>query len=530
MSQSFVKTHHRADNLAAVIGEHAMARPDSTAIVCGDDVTDYATMHRVSHQVAHALLAAGLERGDRIAYLGRDSARLYQLLIGCSIIGTVLVPINWRLTSAEVTHIITDADCEIVFLDSAAEELAANLPPAGWNLARLIRMDRDGIPGAAFTDWIAAQPDTPPAARTTQIDPLLQMYTSGTTGASKGVVIAQRSLFVVWDILHQQGFEWLQMADDDRCFVAIPGFHIAGLGWVVQGLIAGAPLFILPEFTPGRALDIIRSHSITVMCGVPVMLALILAEPGISRADFAGLRQIAYSGSPIPEDMLVECMTSFGCEFVQFYGMTETATPLTFLPPTDHKVGSPRLRSAGFPYPGCAMAVVDPAGNRLPPGEIGEIMAHGPAPMLGYWNRPEATADIISADGWIHTGDAGWIDQDGYVYICDRIKDMIIIGGENIYPAEVENAIVGHPAVREAAVVGVPDDRWGETVHAFVALVPGRTVTQRELVLFLRDKLASFKHPRHVEFVDYLPRNASGKILRRKLRERFWADRDRAVN
>ncbi|MFD0363629.1 long-chain-fatty-acid--CoA ligase [Nocardia sp. GCM10030253] len=527
--QSTTETSPGTIGLPTVIGEHAAHRPDAVALVCGDRVTSYATLHRISRQVANALLAEKLRPGDRIGYLGRDSELFYALLIAAAGTGIVLVPINWRLTAAELTHILGDSGARLLFVD------AGSAADADGALARLpgeitvLGMDRDGVAGAGFAEWHAGQPDSAPEFEASRLNPLLQMYTSGTTGKSKGVVVSQQSLFAVRDVRHGSEMAWLEVPEDDVALVIIPGFHIAGLAWVVQGLIDGIVNVILPEYTPGLALRAIRNRGVTALYGVPIMLALILIEPGVRDEDFADLRLVAYGGSPIPEDMLAQCMERFGCEFLQFYGMTETATPIAFLPPQDHWLGNPRLRSAGFPYRGAQIAVLDKAGNRLPPGEVGEVVVHGPAPMVEYWNRPEATAATL-IDGWIHTGDAGYLDADGYLFISDRIKDMIIVAGENVYPAEVENVIVSHPAVREAAVVGAPDARWGETIHAFVALTPGQSVTPRELALFLRDKLASFKHPQHFAIVDALPRNASGKILRRELREQFWQGRERAVN
>ncbi|MET0992630.1 MAG: long-chain-fatty-acid--CoA ligase [Mycobacterium sp.] len=527
--QTAKESSRGTSTLPTVIAEHAAHRPDAIALVCGERETNYATLHRASCQIAHTLLAEGLKSGDRIGYLGRDSERFYELLIGAANTSVVLVPINWRLTVSEISHILEDSGLQLLFVDASCESVAENaVRELPWDI-RLMRIDRGGAAGAGYAERNAFQRDTPPDHPDSPLDPLLQMYTSGTTGKSKGVVIAQQSLFAVRNVRHESELKWLEVPEDDVSLVLIPGFHIAGLAWVVQGLIDGITTVILPEYTPGLALEAIRTRGITAIYAVPVMLALILLEPGVADEDFGKLRLIAYGGSPIPEDMLVQCMAKFGCDFLQFYGMTETATPITFLPPEDHWVGNARLRSAGFPYRGAETVVLDKAGNRLPPGEVGEVVVHGPAPMLEYWNRQEATATTLIG-GWVHTGDAGYLDEDGYLFISDRIKDMIIVAGENVYPAEVENLIVSHPAVREAAVVGAPDERWGETVYAFIALVPGQSVTPHELTLFLRDKLATFKRPQHFAFVDVLPRNASGKILRRELREQLWLGRERAVN
>ena len=241
------------------------------------------------------------------------------------------------------------------------------------------------------------------------------------------------------------------------------------------------------------------------------------------------MRKIVYGGSPISETLLAEAIRVCGADFAQIYGLTETGNTAICLPPADHIPGSHRLRAAGRPYPGVAVKVIDRTGNPLPDGEVGEVCLRTPARMLEYWANPNATAQTL-VDGWIHTGDAGYLDRDGYVYISDRLKDMIIVAGEKIYPTEIENELCRHPAIAECAVIGIPDERFGESVCAFVALRPGWRIGPRDLVLFLKDPLAAFKIPARFEFVDQVPRNPSGKILRRELRDRFWHGRNRQVN
>jgi len=509
-------------DIPSIIGELAIRRPNDIAIMCGENATDYATLHRISSRVANALLAAGVRPGDRIAYIGRDSESIYELLIGAVKSGAVLIPINWRLAATEIAHILRDSECSLLFVDSSGEDVVARAQSENGTSIGLVRM-------ADFDDWLHDHTDTDPPIAIGRDDPFVQVYTSGTTGLSKGVVIAQRSMYAAWDALRSPELDWFDFREDDRLFVAIPSFHIAGLGWVIQGLLAGVTNVMMPEFAPSAAMEVIRTKDVTIVIGVPVMFALILAEPAATREAFSKLRLVAYGGSPIPETLLAQCIDRLGCQFVQFYGMTETGSTITYLPPSDHTIGNPRLRSAGRSCPGFELSVVDTEGNSLPQGEIGEIVLRSVAIMVGYWNNPEATENTV-VEGWLHTGDAGWIDEDGYLFLCDRVKDMIIVGGENVYPAEVENALVGHPSVREAAVIGIPDDRWGEVVHAFVVVQQGHRVTGRELANFLRDKIASFKLPRHFDFIEYIPRNATGKILHRQLREDFWKGRERAIN
>jgi long-chain acyl-CoA synthetase len=260
------------------------------------------------------------------------------------------------------------------------------------------------------------------------------------------------------------------------------------------------------------------------------MMQMILAEPEAKDADFSSLTHIVYGGSPIPLPLLERGLEVFGCGFGQIYGLTETGNTAVFLWPEDHaETASERLRAAGRPYPGVRVRIIGPDGEVLSARTVGEICIDSPANMLGYWKRPEATADTLR-DGWVHTGDAGYLDEDGYVYVSDRIKDMIISAGENIYPAEIESVLSGHPAVAEAAVIGVPDERWGELVKALVALAPGARARAGELIAHCRGQVADFKVPRSVDFVDALPRTPSGKIQKHLLREPYWKDRDRGVN
>ncbi|MEV0251811.1 long-chain-fatty-acid--CoA ligase [Nocardia sp. NPDC050712] len=516
-------------NFAGVIRERARTRPGDTAIVCGARSIDYSALDRTSSRAANALLAMGLRAGDRMAYVGKDSEYLYELLIAAAKTGTVLIPVNRVLVATEIAHILRDSGCRLLFVDAAAETVVDKAQSEAGTQIAVVRVDAPAQPGGGFETWLTGHGDTDPEAQVGPDDPFIQMYTSGTTGLSKGVVIGQRSVYAARAALMSTEVDWFDVRDTDRLLVAIPSFHIAGLAWVVQGLFAGIPCVLMPEFTPGLAMDLILGQDITVFVGVPVMFALVLSEPAATKDAFGKLRLAAYGGSPIPEALLVQCMERFDCGFVQFYGMTETGSVISFLPPSEHVAGNPRLRSAGYPCPGFEISIVDAAGDPLPQGEIGEVLIRSRATMVGYWNQPETTARTV-VDGWLRTGDAGWVDPEGYLFLCDRIKDMIIVGGENVYPAEVENAITDHPAVREAAVIGVPDERWGEVVHAFVAVHAGQQVTGRELAQFLRGKIAQFKLPRNFEVIDYIPRNATGKILHRQLREKFWAGRERAIN
>ena len=287
---------------------------------------------------------------------------------------------------------------------------------------------------------------------------------------------------------------------------------------------------VLTEFDPPRVFDAVENRGVTRFFIVPAALQMLLNHPDCGKTDFSRIKYILYGTSPIPLELLRECIAMFGAQFVQNYGMTETTGTICVLPPEDHTVeGNKRMRSAGKPLPGVEMEIRGPDGTALPVGEIGEIVTRSSSNMLGYWKLPDATAATMK-DGWVATGDVGYMDEDGYVYMYDRAKDMIITGGENVYPAEVESGIYGHPDVLEVAVIGVPDEKWGEAVKAVCVPKPGATVDPDSVISWARERLAGFKVPKSVDVIDALPRNPSGKILRRQLREPYWAGFDRRIN
>jgi fatty-acyl-CoA synthase len=310
----------------------------------------------------------------------------------------------------------------------------------------------------------------------------------------------------------------------------MPIFHIGGSGWGVVGIYHGAKGVIAREFDPTKVLDFFEHSGITKLFMVPAAMQFVVRQPRARTMDFSRLKYMLYGASPIPAALLKECIDVFKCGFVQLYGMTETCGTIVALPPEDHIEGLDRMRSAGKALPGVELAIIDADGKPLPTGEVGEIATRSGSNMVGYWNLPEATAKTLQSDGWLRTGDAGYMDKDGYLYIHDRIKDMIISGGENIYPAEVESALCDHPDVAEAAVVGIPDDKWGEAVKAIVVMKPGKSSTATDIINFTRTRIAGFKTPKTVDFIEALPRNPSGKILRRNLRDPYWVGKDRQVN
>jgi len=295
-------------------------------------------------------------------------------------------------------------------------------------------------------------------------------------------------------------------------------------------LRSGATNIVVSEFDPGKTLELIETRGISKVFLVPSAIRMVVQHPKAQTTDFGNIKYMMYGASPIPLDLLRQAVDVFKCGFVQLYGMTETTGAATYLPPQDHDVsGNERMRSAGKPYPGVELKVIDETGKPVKARTVGEICIKSPANMLGYWNLPDATKKTL-IDGYVHTGDAGYLDEHGYVYVHDRVKDMIVSGGENIYPAEVENALFGHPAVADVAVIGVPDDRWGEAVKAVVVVKAGQKVAADDLIGFARTRIAGYKLPKTIDFIPELPRNPSGKVLKRELRKPYWEGRDRQVN
>ncbi|GAB2964398.1 fatty acid--CoA ligase [Streptomyces pseudoechinosporeus] len=514
--------HPQLQTLVQTTSFHAQHQPTTPAVLCEGRTLTYEQLHRESNRIANALQAAGLTPGDRVAYLGKESEHYYEILFGCAKSGTVLVPVNWRLTAPEVSHILQDSGTRLLFLEDEFGPIVEKMPTAPPETVVTL--------GESFAAWKASHSDTDPKPYDATPDtPVAQLYTSGTTGLPKGVVLAHRSFFAIRDALASEGLDWIDWCVGDIALIGIPGFHIGGLWWATQNFNAGTTVVAMRAFAARQAVDLIRDLGITTACVVPAMLRMMLTEPGVSAKDFTTLRKTVYGGSPISEALLEESLAVLECEFAQIYGLTETGNTAVCLPPAAHVPGGTLMQAAGRPYPGVRSKVIDGEGRELPPGALGEVCLATPARMVEYWGLPDKTAETL-VDGWIHTGDAGYVDEDGYIFIRDRIKDAILVAGENVYPAEIENVLEGHPGVAEAVVVGAPDERWGEYVHAFVVPAPEQRPSPRDLHTFLVPQLASFKLPARYEFIDSVPRNPSGKILRRELRDRFWDDSARKVN
>lgn len=511
-------TDLRAHTLIARSALHARQRPDATAIVFDDVTVTYAELHRASNQTGNALLAAGLQPGARVAYLGMECEHYYDIALGCAKAGLVLVPVNWRLTAREIDHVLADSQAELLFTEPRFHDTAERLRGQLTMLRTVVPMDADGDRGAGFLAWKSGFPAAEPGLTATTDTPVAQMYTSGTTGLPKGVVLAHRTFFTFIANMRRHGTDWIDWRPEDRSLSGFAGLHAGGYAWFMHCFNVGATSVIMRTFNAEEAIRLIQRHRVTTIWAAPAMLQSLLDEPGASRDAFRSLRKIVYGGSPTPYELLLRFIDSFPCDLAQPYAAAETGSFVTCLAPADHVRGNPRLTSAGRVCPGNAVKILGPDGRILPNGETGRICVYSPARFVGYWQLPEATAELVHGS-WLHMSDAGRLDDDGYLHLRDRLNDTIIVAGQNIYPVEVEEAIRNHPAVADTAVFGVPHPRWGEAVRAAVVLRPGQQATGRDIMRFLHGHIADFKIPTGYSFLDTLPRNPTGKVLRRTLRE-----------
>lgn len=523
----------RPETFGAALAMWARETPHQPATWFEGVEIDYATLDARASQVARALAAAGVGKGDRIAYLGKNSDRVVELTLGAARAGVVLVPIIWRLTGEEIAYIMGDSTAKLLFVGDGLEDSALAAMAASGVAVPVIGMDLSSPqPGwADFGQWRDAQDASDPGITVAAEDAAIQLYTSGTTGKPKGAVLSHANGTQLRWAIEDGGLMWMLAEPGESVLNCMPFAHIAGIGTVTGAIYSGQLLVITREFDPGATLDIIQQFRLGRLFLVPAALGILLQHPKAATTDFSSIRTFSYGASPIPLDLLKRGVNVLQCDFAQMYGMTETWGTVVMLPPEDHRPErAAKMTSAGKALPGVELAILDEDGNHLPPGSVGEVAIKSPTNMIGYWNKPEETAKTLIAGGWLRTGDAGILDEEGYLFIQDRMKDMIITGAENVYPAEVESAIYGHPDVADVAVIGVPDEKWGEAVKAIVVAKPGTNPDAADIIAFARQRIAGFKCPKSIDFIDALPRNPSGKILRRSLREPYWAGRERRVN
>jgi fatty-acyl-CoA synthase len=493
------------------ITRRAALSPQRIALIFDDQSVSYAEFNRHVNRAANGLRALGVNHGDRVAYLDLNHPRFFVTMFATAKLGAIFVPLNFRLTAPELSFIVNDAGVHTLVHDDmfapVIDEIRGELPCRNI----VSPTARDGV--RAWAEVLHDQRDGEIDAQVDVDEVAVIMYTSGTTGRPKGAMLTHGNF--LWNNINALlGYDTLT---DDRTLVVAPLSHIGGLNVTpLLAFLKGATVVLERSFDPTRVLELIPRQRITTMFGVPAMFLFISQHPGFATADLSSVRSFICGGAPVPE-ALIRLYGERGISFAQGYGLTETA-PFASIVPVERALD--KIGSAGVPPFFTEVRCVDDRDEPVPPGERGEVVVRGPNVMKGYWNRPEATAEAIR-HGWFHTGDVGVMDDEGYLYIVDRKKDMIISGGENVYPAEVEDAIYAHPDVAEVAVIGVPDARWGETVCAIVVAKPGTSPTEQDVKDFTQGRLARYKQPHTVIFTDVLPRNPAGKVLKFELRERF---------
>lgn len=498
-------------NLLSLLRTHAAQTPDAPCLTFGTETLSFGQLNARASSVANALQARGVQSGDRVALIARNTPAHFELFFGCAKAGAIFLPINWRLSAREIAGILADGAPALLIVEGDLQDLLE---------------EASGLPGtialADYPAWRDAATGEDAGRLPAADDPLLILYTSGTTGLPKGAVLSHDNL----SYLARMARELWGFTASSVNLVAMPLFHIGGIGYAMTGLSQGGHTILMQQVVPAEIIAAIRDRRVTHGFFVPTVIQMLLAVPGVEGMDLTSLDRILYGAAPIGETVLKRAIEVFGCGFSHAYGMTETAGTVVTLAPEDHDPDGPlahRLRSCGLAMAWNELAIVDPAtGNPVASGEVGEIRIRSKVNMLGYWNKPQETATTITPDGWLCTGDAAWQDADGYVYIHDRFKDMIVSGGENIYPTEIENVLYDHPAVAAVAVIGVPHERWGETPKAFIVARPGILPTEAELIAFTRHRLAHYKCPTSIAFVTALPQNASGKILKKDMRDPQW--------
>jgi len=512
-------------NFTAILAQWEAQKPDDIALSFGTMHWTWAELARRVRRNAAGLRAAALVPGDRIAVLDLNHPSCLELTLACAHMGTANAVVNFRLAPPEIVYVINDAKARILFVGpefaGAVEKMRDQMP----SVERVIRI---GGADDEYEVWQAAHAPDPVAYPAAPEDCFVQLYTSGTTGFPKGAMLTHRGM-----LAHARNVAALQeFGPDSRVQVAMPLFHVGGTSYALIAVSAGVRMFLMRTPDPAAALAMLEANKITHTFYVPALMAAMNQVPGAAERDYSSLKALSYGASPMPLPVMRASLKLFPGVMQQVYGMTEQTGVVSVLGAADHDdpAVAHRLVSAGQAIAGVEIEIRDPmTGEPVPTGAPGEIWVRSEQVMGGYWGKPEATTAAITPDGWLRSGDGGHMDADGYIYVTDRIKDMIISGGENIYPAEIERVLAEHPALQDVAVIGVPDDRWGEVPKAVVVAKAGTVVDTAEVLAWCRERLASFKCPKTMDVVAELPRNATGKLLKKDLRKPFWEGRERRI-
>ncbi|MGQ7819316.1 long-chain-fatty-acid--CoA ligase [Metapseudomonas furukawaii] len=513
---------------------HLQARPNATAIrYLGRGIT-YAEFGDRVARLAGSLKKLGVASGDRVAMLSSNSLRYIEYYLAVPWADAVVNPVNYRWSAAEIIYSLDDSETSVLMVDDNYKALAARILAESKTVRTLIYAGDGETPEGMLSYERLIEENDPVEDARRGGDALLGIfYTGGTTGFPKGVMLSH----------HNVAFSSMASQQTGRCNAStrflhsMPMFHLADFAAMVSLFSSGGTHVVLPAFTPQAVLEAIHDEKINEILLAPTMIQMLLdwreANPEAQRYDLSALERVGYGASPITPALLDRACSVFrNAGFTQGYGMTELAPVATFLAAEYHSPEhqqSGKMYSAGRPYSCVEVRIVDAEDREVPRGTVGEIVVRGPNVMLGYWNKPEATAEALRG-GWMHTGDGGYMDEEGFIYVCDRLKDMIVSGGENIYSAEVETAISSHPAVAQSAVIGIPCEKWGETVHAVVVLKPGMAACADQIAAHCRERIAGYKVPRSVEFRDALPLSSVGKVLKVELRKPFWEGRGRGIS
>ena len=497
---------------------------DDIAIKFLDREQTYSEFDTNSNLVAQGLLNFGIKKDSRVAYLAKNSDYFFEIFYGALKSSSVVVGVNWRLAADEVAYVLEDSKSEVLFVGPEFFEIIEKIKDRLPFLKHIISIDKDHSDWLSYKSWRNNQENKDPLSISEENDDVIQLYTSGTTGNPKGVQLTNRN----FSSATESTIELIPFTSGSISMVCMPVYHIAGTNWGIWGLLQGCKNIIIPEVDPGLILDLVEQEEVELVLWVPAVILFLLQHPNASKTNFSSLKMVMYGASPIAEDTVTKAIELMNCGFYQVYGLTETTGAITILSAEDHPVSKGKLRSCGKPLPGVEIKIVGENGEDLPQGDVGEIVTKSNLNMKGYWNNEKATSESIQNE-WFFSGDVGYYDEDGYLYIHDRVKDMIVSGGENIYPAEVENALMSNPHILDAAVIGIPDKKWGESTKAFIVLDSENALSEDQIISYAREKIASYKCPKTINFIDELPRNPSGKVLRRELRDPFWKDQERGV-
>ncbi len=502
--------------LADIPRLYGKTRPEKAALVDGRGAISFARLDERSNRVANLILGHGIPARSNIGFLGKNSSLYFELLFGINKAGSTMSPMNWRLAAPELAAVIADAEAPLIFVDrdlTPLIEAVQAISPRPFKVISLDPLDAD----SALDQALAGVSDVDPRMPLDAEQAALLIYTSGTTGKPKGVELTHRGFHYMRLCEHLEPA--LQWQDDDVMMMVMPNFHLVGSGLSIQSLYNGGTLSILPQLDPGQLIQVIQRDRPSIVALVPTAIHMVLDHPAAGAADFSSLRLVMYAGSPISSHLLARALREMKCKFMQFYGATESSGAISLLRPEQHVIDDEsKLKSCGTPLPLIDVKFVDADGNEVPEGAIGELVVRTPSLFGGYWKQPDTTAAVLQ-DGWYKTGDAGRRDAEGLLYLVDRVKDMIVTGGENVYSAEVEQVLAKHPGVRMCAVIGLPDDKWGERVVAMIMPSDGQRPTQDEIIAHCRQHIAGYKVPKEVRLVDAFPMTATGKVLKRVVRD-----------